>query len=99
MQNDILNIKNEAIAQISQAKDIKELERLKITYLGRNGKFNQLFKKIKDIDPSERKQFGITLNESKKTIENLLNDSRLQSLRSLTEKREWFDRFNPRYLE
>ncbi|MFI5240880.1 MAG: phenylalanine--tRNA ligase subunit alpha [Microgenomates group bacterium] len=91
MYDNIINIKNEALAQISSAKDLKELESLKVMYLGRNGKFNSLVKKIKDIDPSERKQFGITLNESKNTTENLFDQKRQELIKSLTEKRDWFD--------
>ena len=48
MQEEILNLKNQAIAQISGAGDAAELEELRAAYLGRNGKFTVLIKKIKD---------------------------------------------------
>jgi phenylalanyl-tRNA synthetase alpha chain len=66
---EIINVKNEALAQISSAKSKEEIEELRIIYLGRNGKFNQLIKKLKEIDITERKHFGETLNSSKRTIE------------------------------
>lgn len=91
MQEEIINLKNEAIAQISIAHDAGELEELRAAYLGRNGKFTLLVKKIKDVTPEKRKEFGITLNDSKKTIEKLLTDKKHEIIKSMTEKREWFD--------
>jgi phenylalanyl-tRNA synthetase alpha chain len=89
--DEIINIKNEALAQIGLVKSVEELEELRVAYLGRNGKFNSLVQKIKELDDDERKHFGITLNESKKTIEGLLSDKKNELVKSLTEKREWFD--------
>jgi len=91
MIENIINIKNEAIAQIAGAKNSSEIEELRILYLGRKGKLNSLVTKIKDLKPDERKQFGVTLNDAKRTIENLLTDKKAEVVRSLTEKRDWFD--------
>jgi phenylalanyl-tRNA synthetase alpha chain len=91
MQEEIINLKNQAIAQITSAKNTSELEEVRASYLGRNGKFTLLVKKIKEVPVESRKEFGITLNESKKAIENLLSDKKQELIKSLTEKREWFD--------
>jgi phenylalanyl-tRNA synthetase alpha chain len=91
MQEEAINLKNEAIAQISTLKNLAELEEIRALYLGRNGKFTQLVKKIKDVPADSRKTFGITLNESKETIETLLSDRRHELIKSLSEKREWYD--------
>lgn len=91
MQEDIINTKNQAMAQIMAAIDSKELEELRASYLGRNGKFTLLVKKIKDVPPEARKEFGMTLNESKIAIESLLSGKKHELIKSLTEKREWFD--------
>jgi len=91
MQEELINLKNEAIAQISGANGSAELEELRAAYLGRNGKFTVLVKKIKDVPEENRKSFGITLNESKTAIENLLTDKKHELIKSLSEKRDWFD--------
>lgn len=65
MQEEIINLKNEAVAQIMSASDVAELENLKISYLGRNGKINALVQKLKEAPIDERKQIGITLNQAK----------------------------------
>ncbi len=86
--DDIINTKNEAIAQITLAKEQHELERLRIVYLGRNGKFNELLKKIKETPDDKKKQFGITLNESKFYVEKLLETQKNKFKSSV---RSWFD--------
>lgn len=88
MQEDVLNIKNEAVAQISSAANLDELENLRITYLGRSGKLTLLLKKIKEVSPDARKQFGLTVNDAKTTIENLLSEQK-NNLKQVV--RTWFD--------
>lgn len=88
MHEEVINIKNEAVAQISTATDASELENLRIVYLGRNGKLTLLVKKIKEVSPSERGQFGATINDAKRTIENLLAEQK-NNLKEVI--RGWFD--------
>jgi phenylalanyl-tRNA synthetase alpha chain len=88
MREEIINIKNEAIAQITEAKEVSELETFKINYLGRNGKINDLLKGIKDVSAEDRKDIGILLNEAKQTIASLIVEQE-NKLRENT--REWFD--------
>lgn len=88
MQEDILNIKNQALAQIMSAETPAELEQIRIDYFGRNGKFTTLVKGIKDAKPEERRQIGQTINEAKKSIENILENQKLSFRENA---REWFD--------
>ena len=88
MREEILSIKNEAWAQIMDAKSTSELEELKILYLGRSGKLNLLTKRIKEVPSEERKEVGMLLNESKNAITSLLSE-RKNSLKESA--REWFD--------
>jgi phenylalanyl-tRNA synthetase alpha chain len=88
MQENILSLKNEALAQIIAAKTADELENLRINYLGRNGKLTKLTKEIKNLKTEEKKQVGMLINEVKKTIENLLA-SQKNNLKEVA--REWFD--------
>lgn len=86
--DEIINTKNQALAQISAANSNDELEEIRIAYLGRSGKFNSLIKKINELDVNEKSHFGNSLNESKKTVEDELR-RRLNDLKSTT--KEWFD--------
>ncbi|MBU3935208.1 phenylalanine--tRNA ligase subunit alpha [Patescibacteria group bacterium] len=58
-----------ALAKISQVKNNSKLEKLRIQFLGRKGKINQLFSQIKNIPPEKRKEYGQNLNSLKKKLE------------------------------
>lgn len=88
MQEDILSIKNQAIAQIMAAESSTELEQIRIDYFGRNGKLTNLFKNIKNLSTDEKKQTGLVINEAKRSLENLL-DNQKNSFKETA--REWFD--------
>ncbi len=47
MREEILNTKNQAIAQITESKDTDDLENLRIQFLGRNGKIASFIKRLK----------------------------------------------------
>jgi phenylalanyl-tRNA synthetase alpha chain len=88
MQEEILNIKNQALAQIMSAKDAAELEQIRIDFFGRNGKLTKIIKRIKEAPEEQRKQIGLTINEVKSSVEDLISNQK----NSLKESaREWFD--------
>lgn len=88
MQEEIQNVKNEAIAQIIEATSLSDLEVIRVAYLGRNGKVNDLIKKIKYLSQDERKSTGILLNDVKNIILSQISEvkSKLQN-----PVRKWFD--------
>lgn len=51
----------------------KELQKIRLEYLGKSGIINKIAKTIKDIEPSKRPQFGKSLNELKNKVNELLN--------------------------
>src|SRR3989304_2891982 len=88
MREEILSLKNQAIAQISSAGSADDLENLRIVYLGRNGKLSVLFKKIKSAPEAEKKLIGVLINEAKNTLVSIISEKK----NSLKESaREWFD--------
>ncbi len=62
----LLNLKNQALALISQTASSEELEQLRIAFLGRKGQLNQIFKTLDKIT------YGRQFNEIKATIEAAL---------------------------
>jgi phenylalanyl-tRNA synthetase alpha chain len=88
MQEEILNIKNQAMSQILSARDATELEQIRIDYFGRSGKLTNLIKKISDAPEDQRRQIGLTINEVKKSIEELISNQKNGFKESA---REWFD--------
>lgn len=84
----IQNLRNEALAQIMDAKTVAELTELEKVYLGRSGKLSRLTKRIKDIPENERKGIGKLINETKNTIQEAI---RTKSKTFLDSPRVWFD--------
>lgn len=75
---------------LSKTKSLKELDNLKIKYLGRQSILNKLFKKISTSNASEKKKIGEELNALKKQIEEHLLKKQSELLRN-EEKNEVAD--------
>ena len=71
-----------------------ELEKLKLEYLGRNGKINSLLKDIKNIEANKRKEFGININKIKNEIEVAIGE-KLEELTVREDKDTNFDITRP----
>lgn len=88
LREDLINIKNQAIARISECQTNDELEEIRIDLFGRSGTFTKLAKNITKVSNEDRKQYGITLNEVKNTLESLITEKK----NSITSNvRTWFD--------
>lgn len=88
MKEDLINSKNQAIARISEAKSVEEIEEIRISLFGKNGVITNATKMLKSDAITDKKEFGITLNEVKKTLEALIHE-RINYLKVNT--RQWFD--------
>jgi len=88
MQEEVINLKNEALAQIMEVSSSEELENIRVIYLGRSGKFTSLIKRIKEVSPDKRKQAGMLINEAKNTIVKALASQKNHLKESA---RVWFD--------
>lgn len=93
LKEKLLNLKNEALALIRETKDEKELEEIRIRFLGRKGKINQYLKKIVKLPEDERVQVGRVANDVKSAIENSLENQSLKVQRFKSSKlgKEWLD--------
>lgn len=72
MREKLLNLKNEALAQIISTTNQEELEHLRLHYLGKSGLLAQLSKEFKILTPDERKEIGQLFNDVKSAILNAL---------------------------
>ena len=88
MQEEIITIKNGALAQIMEARNESELENIRVSYLGRSGRFTDLIKRIKEVEPEKRGQVGAAINEAKNTLISAIAEQKTK----LTETAKvWFD--------
>ena len=80
--NKVEEIKLELLEKIKNITTIKDLQDLKIEYLGKKGKITELSSLIKEIDKEDRKEFGIKLNE----LKNIFNDNYTNLLEKLNQE-------------
>ncbi len=73
MEQKILEIKKNALAEIDNVSDGKTLEEVKNKYLSRASELNALKKGLKDVAPELRPKIGALTNEVSKEIELLIN--------------------------
>lgn len=71
--NEMDNIISEIEEKLGNIKNIKELNDLKVEYLGKKGLISNLTSKMKDLSIEEKKEFGKSLNELKTKV-NLIFD-------------------------
>ncbi len=66
----IEDVKQSLISDLEKVSDLKELNDLKVEYLGKKGKITELNQMIKDIPNEEKKEFGQRVNE----LRNIFNE-------------------------
>ena len=81
MNKKIEEIKQNALSNIENIVSLKELEDIKIKYLGKKGEIASILQTLKDLSNEEKKELGKIINEAKTSIEesfrkkqNILND-------------------------
>ncbi len=72
MQEELLQIKNSAMYFIMDAKNPKELEEIKLDFLGRSGKLTLIMKELAKLPMDKRVEIGRLANEVKNAIEDAL---------------------------
>jgi len=83
----------EEIKQLN-AKDLNELEQIRIYYLGKKGVLNALFDEFKTLPPEEKKIYGKQLNDLKNQLQNFINTKKkeLEKISETTKSKIDFSR-------
>ena len=74
MEEQITLIKENAINEIKNCKNIQELNEIKVKYLGKKGELTALLKGMKDISKEERPIIGALVNNVRNELENILKE-------------------------
>ncbi len=72
MEENISNIKKEALKEINESKDNKELNDIRVKYLGKKGELTSILRGMGSLLPEERPIIGSKVNELRDELENLL---------------------------
>ena len=73
---DINQIKKESLKELERIKDLVELEKFRIKYLGRKGELTVILRSLKDLSVSQRKKVGQEANVFKMELMKLTENKK-----------------------
>ena len=75
-QDEMDKVREEALAEIKAAGDMRALDDVRVTYLGKKGLVSAQMKGLGKLPPEERKERGRLLNELRGTLEQAIAERR-----------------------
>ena len=72
MKDKLLNIKKQALEEINLSNDLKELDKIRVTYLGKKGELTLVLREMGKLSKEERPVMGAIANEVREVIESEL---------------------------
>ena len=87
MKEKLQKIRENAIAQIREAKNLNTLNEARVAILGKKGELTSVLKSMKDVAPEDRPKVGQLVNEVREKIEVLLEESKSTMEKALMEKK------------
>jgi phenylalanyl-tRNA synthetase alpha chain len=72
--NELEELRKKAIEETKAASSKDKLEEIRIRYLGRKGIVQEIIRKLKEVDPSERPLIGRIVNEFKEGLRALIEE-------------------------
>jgi len=91
MLNRINQLKSEFESDISTVSNLKEIEGIRIKYLGKNGSIPELFEELKNVSKQEKPVIGKELNLLKKLAEEKFKQKKEELESAATTAKEWID--------
>ncbi len=76
MKEKLQKIREEAMRQISESKDLGRLNDVRVAILGKKGELTAVLKSMKDVSPEERPLVGQLVNETRESIERMLEETK-----------------------
>lgn len=70
MKQQLETILANARKELNETKNTRQLDLVRVKYLGKKGEFTAIMKKMKDIEPEERPKIGQLINEIRVQLEN-----------------------------
>lgn len=75
--DELLKIKEEALSKITACTSLKDLNDLRVFYLGKKGPMQAAMKSMKDMTQEERASFGQVSNKTKQEITQAIEDKKV----------------------
>ena len=85
--SDLTELVNQALAAIESAGEIKTLDDVRVSYLGKKGEITAQLKSLGRLSAEERPAAGATINEAKQAVQNAIDGKKaLLEAASINEK-------------
>ncbi|WP_243386100.1 phenylalanine--tRNA ligase subunit alpha [Bacillus kexueae] len=68
MQEQLLKLRDEALAQVQEATDLKMVNQVRVSYLGKKGPITEVLRGMGKLSPEERPKIGSLANEVREAI-------------------------------
>src|SRR5210317_95801 len=91
MEQKLLQLQAEAENRLSTLKNLKDLEELRVRYLGRKGLFTGLLRQLGQVSAEDRPRLGKLANKIKEDIEQSFSARKLELAASDAVKIEGHD--------
>ncbi len=73
MEQKLESLKSEILTKIADAKELANLEEIKVSILGKKGELTELLKSMKDLPKEDRPKFGQLVNAVREEVEEELS--------------------------
>lgn len=74
MKEQIENLKNQALEEIAKSESSKELNDLRVKYLGKKGELTSILRGMGELSSEERPKMGALVNSAKQEVENEIQE-------------------------
>lgn len=74
MQEELKAIQEEALAKVKETSDLKELQEIKVAYLGKKGSLTQVLRGMGKLSPEERPVVGEIANQVREAITTAIDE-------------------------
>ena len=69
---DVENTLDKALSEISNSSDLRSLDEVRVSFLGKKGELTTLLKSLGQMDPTERPKAGEAINQAKSAIQDAI---------------------------
>lgn len=94
MKKQLIEIKEEALTKLESWTSLKELNDIRVFYLGKKGPIQEAMKTMKDMDPNDRKTFGQVCNQVKQDITKAIEEKK-----AMLEEQAILDKINEESID
>ena len=83
---DVENTLDRALSEISNSNDLRSLDEVRVSFLGKKGELTTLLKSLGQMDPTERPKAGEAINQAKSAIQDAIEHRKISLSNSQLEE-------------